>query len=82
MPVAQFFYSLIYFILGTFQGLPNVAKLGLMLGFSLLIWRVVKFTLLPFFRPNEPQEYPYWLPGVGHLFSFFQNSDKLLARGR
>ncbi|KAL9020275.1 MAG: hypothetical protein Q9185_002455 [Variospora sp. 1 TL-2023] len=43
---------------------------------------VQRFTVLPLFNRDDPQEYPYWIPGLGHLFSFFKNSDKLLARGR
>lgn len=57
-------------------------SIGLCLGLSLLFWRLVRFTILPLLRPRDPQEYPYWLPGVGHLFSFFQDSDQLLARAR
>lgn len=29
----------------------------------LLAWRLVRFTIAPVFRPNEPKEYPYWIPG-------------------
>ncbi|KAL8729136.1 MAG: hypothetical protein Q9181_005109 [Wetmoreana brouardii] len=58
------------------------AKVGLGFGIALLLWRFIRFSVLPLYRRTDPQEYPYWLPGVGHLFSFFQNSDKLLERGR
>ena len=65
-----------------FAGLSVTAKLGLGLGLLLLFWRLIRFSILPLFHPSDPQEYPYWLPGIGHLFSFFRDSDKLLARGR
>jgi hypothetical protein len=29
----------------------------------LLVWRLLRFTIVPVFRPNEPKEYPYWIPG-------------------
>ncbi|KAJ4357133.1 uncharacterized protein N0V89_001708 [Didymosphaeria variabile] len=32
--------------------------------------------------PDEPRELPYWFPFVGHLWSFSQNSQALLIRGR
>ena len=70
------------FLHSSFVGLPVVAKVGLGLALVLLVWRVAKFSVVPLLRPNDPQEYPYWIPGVGHLFSFFQDSDNLLARGR
>ena len=73
------------FLHTTFESLvwlPIVAKVVLGLTVTLLLWRLVRFSILPLFRPSEPQEYPYWTPFFGHLFAFFQDSDKLLARGR
>jgi hypothetical protein len=29
----------------------------------ILVWRLIKFTIVPAFRPNEPKQYPYWIPG-------------------
>ena len=71
-----------YLSFKSFVGLPVLATIGLGLGFFLLLWRLIRFSIIPFCRPHDPREYPYWVPGIGHLFSFFQDSDKLLARGR
>ena len=30
---------------------------------SLLLWRICKFTVLPFLYPDDPKELPYWIPG-------------------
>ncbi|KAM3064745.1 hypothetical protein ACMFMG_005733 [Clarireedia jacksonii] len=49
--------------------------------FTLVTWRFVRFTLIPYFRPNDPKELPYWMPFVGHTFSFFQNPQALLDVG-
>ncbi|KAK2606346.1 hypothetical protein QQS21_003277 [Conoideocrella luteorostrata] len=49
---------------------------------SLLLWRFVRFTLYPAFHPAEPKEYPYWLPGIGHLGSFLSNTQTLLTHSR
>lgn len=35
--------------------------------FTLLIWRIWKFTIKPRIYTDEPKELPYWLPFVGHL---------------
>lgn len=29
---------------------------------SLLLWRICRFTILPWLSPNEPREFPYWVP--------------------
>ncbi|ROT37825.1 cytochrome P450 [Sodiomyces alkalinus F11] len=57
-------------------GLPLLALL------SLLGWRLYTFTILPWLYPNDPKEYPYWIPGLGHLRSFFKDSNKLLSDAR
>ena len=62
--------------------LPTTVVTGVALGLILLLWRLIRFSVLPLLHPVDPQEYPYWLPGIGHLFSFFKDSDRLLARGR
>ncbi|KAF2746362.1 hypothetical protein M011DRAFT_459495 [Sporormia fimetaria CBS 119925] len=49
--------------------------------FSLVGWRTLRFTIWPYFHPNEPVDLPYWLPFFAHSFSFFGNSDRLLERG-
>jgi hypothetical protein len=58
-------------------GIVVIAILGL-----LLIWRIVRFTVYPALHPSEPKEYPYWLPGFGHLGSFLSNAQTLLTRSR
>ncbi|KAI4222480.1 MAG: hypothetical protein LQ349_007621 [Xanthoria aureola] len=70
-------YSLV-----TLGDLSLFIRVGLGLGLSLLAWRCARFTVLPILYPDDPQEYPYWIPVLGHLFSFFRNSNKLLARAR
>jgi hypothetical protein len=49
---------------------------------TLAIWRLWKFTVIPYLYPNEPKELPYWILFVGHIVAFFQNSQALLSRGR
>ncbi|KAK8066627.1 cytochrome p450 [Apiospora hydei] len=46
----------------------------------LLSWRVWKFTVYPILHPNEPKEFPCWIPVLGHGFPFFHNSSRLLAK--
>ncbi|KAL8718434.1 MAG: hypothetical protein Q9225_004433 [Loekoesia sp. 1 TL-2023] len=82
MLVTQFSRGFVRFIHVTLDDMPLAATVGLGFGFALLIWRLLRFSVLPLYFRNDPQEYPHWLPGVGHLFSFFRNSDKLLERGR
>ncbi len=48
----------------------------------LFLWRFVRFTLSPILHPEQPKEYPYWLPGVGHLGSFLSNAQTLLTESR
>ncbi|KAK4197159.1 Abscisic acid 8'-hydroxylase 4 [Triangularia verruculosa] len=45
----------------------------------LLLWRLYTFTIRPWLRPSDPKEYPYWIPVVGHLHSFFKNSSRLIS---
>ncbi|KAK8127855.1 hypothetical protein PG984_008963 [Apiospora sp. TS-2023a] len=47
--------------------------------FPLLVWRLVRFTIYPYLSPRDPLEYPYWIPIVGHLRSFFRNSNQLIS---
>ncbi|KAJ8124791.1 hypothetical protein O1611_g8848 [Lasiodiplodia mahajangana] len=48
----------------------------------LLLWRSWRFTIIPLLYPNDPKELPYWIPFLGHLQPFFQNSNALLTRAR
>ncbi|KAF7908167.1 uncharacterized protein EAF01_003922 [Botrytis porri] len=50
-------------------------------GTWLLSWRLWRFTIRPYLRPQDPVELPYWIPILGHSLSFFQNSDSLIERG-
>ncbi|GAB1315261.1 Abscisic acid 8'-hydroxylase 4 [Madurella fahalii] len=50
--------------------------------FSLLLWRFYTFTVAPWLHPTDPKEYPYWVPVVGHLRSFFKNSSRLVSEAR
>lgn len=43
----------------------NLTTFGFaILGLSLLVWRIIKFSLLPALKPDDPKEYPYWIPGI------------------
>lgn len=42
---------------------PNICMLGLvMLSLMWILWRFWSFTLLPYFRTEEPKDLPYWIP--------------------
>ncbi|KAK0616095.1 putative cytochrome p450 [Bombardia bombarda] len=43
-----------------------------------MLWRFWRFTVTPILYPDDPKELPYWIPC--HGFSFFHNSQTLLAR--
>jgi hypothetical protein len=62
--------------------LPLTAHVALFLALAYISWGLIRFTVIPMLCPDEPKEYPYWLPFFGHLFAFFQDSDALLARAR
>ncbi|KAI5861435.1 cytochrome P450 [Durotheca rogersii] len=47
----------------------------------LLLWRLWVFSLKPKLWPSEPKEMPYWIPFIGHTFSFFGNYVKLIEDG-
>jgi hypothetical protein len=53
-----------------------------LLSSALLLWRALKFHVLPLLHKDDPKEYPYWIPVVGHLRSFSKNSQALLTRAR
>ncbi|KAL4867116.1 hypothetical protein BDV12DRAFT_198464 [Aspergillus spectabilis] len=42
--------------------------------------RIWRFTILPFFRPDEAFELPYWIPYYGHAGVFFADSHKLITK--
>ncbi|KAF1994747.1 cytochrome P450 [Amniculicola lignicola CBS 123094] len=65
------------FLLGSL--LFKLASMPLIL---LLCWRFWRFTILPRFRPEEPNELPYWIPYVGHAISYFRDSFSVLTSGR
>ncbi|KAF2464777.1 cytochrome P450 [Lindgomyces ingoldianus] len=46
---------------------------------ALLVWRLVRFTLLPKLHPQEPREVPYWTPFLGHAVSYIRNPTKVLT---
>ena len=35
----------------------------LLSGCMIFLWRLWRFTLLPYLKVSEPREYPYWIPG-------------------
>ncbi|KAI1464055.1 uncharacterized protein F4812DRAFT_463116 [Daldinia caldariorum] len=42
-----------------------------------ILWR---FNILPYLHPDSPKEPPYWIPFIGHGFSFFQSADILMSK--
>ncbi|KAH8649753.1 cytochrome P450 [Tricladium varicosporioides] len=63
----------------TLQRLPfAVTSLAIPIVF-LLLWRFIRFTVLPILHPNAPKELPHWFPG--HTWSFFKDPVKLVERG-
>ncbi|KAL8767545.1 MAG: hypothetical protein Q9209_005962 [Squamulea sp. 1 TL-2023] len=49
---------------------------------ALQAWRFWVFQIIPATRPDDPRELPYWIPFLGHMIGFFQNSFGLLQHGR
>ncbi|KJZ75448.1 hypothetical protein HIM_05144 [Hirsutella minnesotensis 3608] len=47
---------------------------------TLVIWRLCRFHVARIIYPDDPLEIPYWIPIVGHLFSFFGDSNTLLTK--
>lgn len=41
-----------------------IAALSLLL---LFVWRLLRFSILPMLRPEEPKKIPYWIPGEVNL---------------
>ncbi|ORY14742.1 cytochrome P450 [Clohesyomyces aquaticus] len=58
-------------------GAPPVVILGCLT--ALVLWRFIRFTLLPKLHPEEPVEVPYWLPWVGHARAYISNPTKALT---
>ncbi|MCJ1465351.1 hypothetical protein MMC07_003969 [Pseudocyphellaria aurata] len=48
----------------------------------ILCWRIWAFTVLPAWRPREPQELRYWIPFLGHAAGFFNDFGGTLNYGR
>ncbi|KAI1418401.1 cytochrome P450 [Hypoxylon sp. FL1857] len=69
------------FVVTTITHDPRLTCLAITL-LSLSIWRLLIFTVIPYFYPKDPKEYPYWVPFVGHLHSFFKNSSQLVSEAR
>jgi hypothetical protein len=50
------------------DGLPeNLRSIPLTIALPiivLLLWRLWRFTIVPFLFPNQPRTLPYWLPGT------------------
>lgn len=65
--------AIIAFVRDLYQEKPFSVKICLVLPLVLLFWRFWRFTVLPFIRPNEPQELPYWFPceSFEHLLEIF-----------
>ncbi|KID94729.1 Cytochrome P450, partial [Metarhizium majus ARSEF 297] len=61
--------------------LPNVVSTA-MLPAAFVLWRLWRFTVLPWLYPDLPKEFPYWIPVFGHARAFFQDSNGLLVRAR
>ncbi|KAF7586369.1 hypothetical protein BBP40_009015, partial [Aspergillus hancockii] len=71
------------------QNLPLAAREHLLLVavsiaslITLMLWRVWRFTIVPYLEPNDPKELPYWIPILGHGGAFWRNSNALLSYGR
>ena len=60
------FSDLLYYVPRTFNALDSSLQIAFytlsVLLFALFLWRLVRFTILPAFRPDEPKELPYWIP--------------------
>ncbi|QLI73895.1 uncharacterized protein G6M90_00g105150 [Metarhizium brunneum] len=66
--------------------LPNVVSTAILPAAfvlsTLVLWRLWRFTVLPWLYPDLPKEFPYWIPVLGHARAFFQDSNGLLVRAR
>ncbi|KAF2793410.1 cytochrome P450 [Melanomma pulvis-pyrius CBS 109.77] len=47
-----------------------------------LVWRVWTFNISPRLHPERPLIYPYWVPWVGNIASFLQNSNRTITQAR
>lgn len=50
------------FPLHTFSLLHTTALSALVGVVMLLVWRLWKFSVVPALYPNDPKEFPYWMP--------------------
>ena len=49
-----------------FSNAASLIAIGLTLMLSL--WRLWRFSIHPYFRPDDPKELPYWIPGTYSRF--------------
>ncbi|KAI3317207.1 putative cytochrome p450 [Xylariaceae sp. AK1471] len=49
---------------------------------ALVLWRIWRFTVLPLLHPDQPKEFPYWVPFLGHGRAFFLDSNGLLTKAK
>ncbi|KAF4625071.1 hypothetical protein G7Y89_g13100 [Cudoniella acicularis] len=64
------------------QRLPLAVKILAVPVVCLLLWRFIRFTVLPILRPNAPKELPHWFPS--HNWSYLgilQRSNKVVEKG-
>lgn len=47
---------------GLLSGLLSPWRVYLVPILALLVWRLWRFTVIPWLRPDEPKELPYWIP--------------------
>ncbi|KND88582.1 7-alpha-hydroxycholest-4-en-3-one 12-alpha-hydroxylase [Tolypocladium ophioglossoides CBS 100239] len=75
--------TLVHTVYGS-AGILDVSSsrlLAVVFSLSLLVlWRLWRFTVLPMLYPDQPKEFPHWIPGHGR--AFFRDSNGLLARAR
>ncbi|PSR97369.1 cytochrome P450 [Coniella lustricola] len=62
-------------------GIPRAWQATLLAVFVLLVWRLWTFTATHIFWPSRPKELPYYIPFLGHVYSFFFSSFELMERG-
>ncbi|KAK8131988.1 cytochrome P450 oxidoreductase [Apiospora kogelbergensis] len=61
------------------------SRIAIGLGFcllALLCWRIWRFHIIPKLYPEEPPEFPYWIPVLGSAISFFKDSHGTLTHAR
>lgn len=56
-----------------------IAVLVIVLGVALLLWRLHRFTIYPALHPEEPSEFPYWIPCMSSDFRTKMSIHLLMA---